>query len=211
MPGTLDHKQLFSKLSLSLIAIVSLILIACSSPPFIQYAITELFTDAQKETLLINKNEIKSWLSFVSIVLEIFIAIFIGGSVFGVKLTNKFKDALSEYQDTVSETLDYDRISLDSIATRRFLQIKSILSNISLKTFFKDLSALSRHSKNLKSAILSDIPRFQRKYILVMLTANFPGGFFGFLAFICFIILTILKILQIYLESQWLEISRWMG
>jgi hypothetical protein len=208
LPTSIDYRGRLTT-PLLYMAIIIIIVFAVISLPLIQKIVwMQYFPSNEKAIIFENKDVTKSWFDSISYILDLTVALLIGGSIFGEKLANSFRGSIIEYEKarkvfhgdkTIELTTDIGLAVKCSIEKVNELRSGTILSRL------KNIFGITQELRKIYRLAFSKVPRFYYSYIRFVLYSSFPGGLFGLLAFVTFFISSALKLVGMYLGSPYLE------
>lgn len=196
------------------LVITALLALALSIfPPLVPHVAETLVSPGTRSYILSNKSEIKAWLDFVTIILELAIALCIGGAVFSETLANRLKQRLYDWQTTyaqegkeVAEESISETVGLSNRVKRIYNDVRQFNFDANSFTemfvlFSEKLEEADRTAENLRKLLFHDYPTVVQKLVMGNLIRNFPGGIYGMMAFLLFFCLMVMKVTAIYVSN----------
>jgi hypothetical protein len=190
-----------------------LLLVAAGSLPFIQTFILGTYPDFHV-WLKTNASIGKATLESASIFLEIFIAIFIGGSIMSERLalTQPVRDLIENVQESMNASLKNQAGNLEeyfkSLPERAKHSLPEIVASLVLlragvtyTNFFWRLGSLFDLSKDFYVVVRRELPRYARNFVAVKLITSFPGGLYGLVTYFLFFWLIIIRVFKLYFDA----------
>jgi hypothetical protein len=142
----------------------------------------------------------KTWLPFVSFLLEIIFFLMIGGSVFSEWIASHSKEAIEKYETAIVKATENEVESARGALEKEIYNYNNLLkADITFSDFIPTLWDLYKISNTIMQLTVKDIPRINARFIVSKLVISFPGGTYGLVAFIIFGALIQVKIGQMYL------------
>lgn len=201
LPTRLELRGPLSKFWLFFLVFAFIVVVVLAAPPVIEFILCTQLSPDERVSLKGNEKILLEWLSFVSIFLEVTIALAIGGSIFGERLANKFKKAVTAYEESRTLVLEARKTGLNDEISKTVDAIIDLFSNKTLLQFVSNIPKLWKLAKNLRRMLFDEMPTFQRRYITLMMYSTFPGGLYGLIAFLSFFALSIIKVFQLYIPK----------
>jgi hypothetical protein len=201
LPTRLDYTKPFSWGWRILIIVIFLLLVVLSLPPVVEY-ICSLLSIESKSWFTTNKDILKAWMNFISLTLEILIAVLLGEIVLTEGIAQRLRRLVADSQVKNQLALDIElkaeeiRLKNNVDEIYRLLREKS-----SIKDLFKKAARLYFLVKETIGFLYPGMRKFYTRVILLSLITSFPGGFYGLLAFFLFVLLSITKVVSFYLDS----------
>jgi hypothetical protein len=205
LPTRLDYAKPFGWGWRILIIIIFLSLIVLSLPPMVEHISSSVLSTEFRKTLFNNKDILKSWLNFISLLLEILIAVLLGEILLTEGIAQRLKRLVADSQVKHQLALD---IELSAQEIRLKTNVDEIYRLLSEKSSFKETvmkaAQLSSLVKDSITFLYPGIREIYTKVIFLSLITSFPGGLYGLGAFTLFSLLSLTKVLGFYLDSPWL-------
>ncbi|TDF41569.1 hypothetical protein EYS14_01575 [Alteromonadaceae bacterium M269] len=207
LPLREDNQKSLSKMLL-IIAILIVITLAILSLPAIQQLAWSIgFTSFERKFFIVNKDYIKAWFDSATFILDLFIAIFIGGSIFGQRLANSFRNSIDKYEAIRELILDVESSDLSLEYKQAYQQsidkIQAIRAGSALSMIRQITELVGEFNKVYRIAFLG-VPRFYRYYLRFLLMSKFSGGTYGFIAFLLFLVSSGFKLASMYVGGPYL-------
>ena len=201
LPTRVDHKRYLTSILLGVVIVSCLILAILSLPPITKLIWNYVFTHMDRESITATKEFTKAWLNSISYVLDIIVALFIGGSIFGERLAAKFKNKIIEYENVRDIILDKRQEVIETHLQESVANIIKLARQRGWKQQLCALPKLSKECRRLYSLAFGNLPNFYKQYLRFVLYSSFPGGLYGLNAFGAFFASCVLKLIVIYLDS----------
>ncbi|MFD3318163.1 hypothetical protein ACE414_11050 [Alteromonas macleodii] len=208
LPAYTDHRKILSR-PLLICSVILVCTLAILSLPIIQELIRKsFFTVSEMNAIAAEKDVLKSWLESTSFILDLLVALLIGGSVFGEQLTKSFKNAVIQYEKARevyhSKKVNNLRSDLEEAIKDSKAKIEQYRTG-SKADRIKHFLEVIRELKKIYKIGFTDLPDFYKGYMRFVLYANFPGGLYGVLAFCLFFVSATLKLVTMYLGSPYFQ------
>jgi len=157
-----------------------------------------------RQSITATKELTKAWLNSFSYILDIIIALLIGGSIFGERLAAMFKNKIIEYENARDIILGERQEVIEKHLQESAAKITELAQQSGWKQLLCALPKLYKECRRLYALAFGNLPKFYKQYLLFVLYSSFPGGLYGLSAFGVFSVSCVLKLIVIYLDSPYL-------
>lgn len=198
LPREVDYRSTFGKPLKILVAILIIVLAVLAIPPVVDCLIGAYPDWWLLSSLSTHWNTWGRWIPCVSLCLEIWFALLIGGSVFGQWLASRSQKTLQAVQEKLESAAEKRVKEVGEVLVNRVANYEKILRSAKLWNLPLVLWRLYRNSITIFRLLFQNVPRANARFLIAKMTVAFPGGLYGFLAFITFWLLAFLKLLTIY-------------
>lgn len=206
-PTDINHRKMLT--TPQFVFIITIVSIAAfASLPIIQQLVwSDLFNQSERAYFIKSQVEFKSWFESISYILDLTVAVLIGGSIFGERLAKSFESSIGNYEKMreailKEEASDLGQTMKDTItnAVSKFNSYR----NSSSKELIRNIPEIYREANIIKNVAFTDVPKFYKNYMRFVIYSSFPGGLYGVFAFGLFFTSAILKLFTMYLGSPYL-------
>lgn len=203
LPTRTNHRVFLSR-PLLLLVILPAIAYAVLSLPVIQRLVWQYgYTHWNMKLIIPDKDIAKAWFESLSFVLDLFVAILIGGSIFGERLAKSFEESVKKYEEAREVLLGNKAANIAIDLETSIKKIQRIRSEKTI-TMLKHLPGLIKEMKNIYNLAFKQVPNFYKRYLRFVFYSSFPGGLYGFSAFLLFFTSSAFKLVGMYLGSPYL-------
>lgn len=207
LPAKLDHRKLFSRPLLFFIILMA-ITFAILSLPVIQKVVWEKVVIKSDRALIIqNKAVTKAWFDSFSFILDLSVAILIGGSIFGERLAKSFKESVKKFEEArellLGETAEHLSEDLEETIKISITKIQQIRSEKAID-MLRQLPMLFKEIRKIYNIAFNEVPNFYKGYMRFIFYSSFPGGLYGLSAFLLFFLSSGFKLASMYLGGPYL-------
>ena len=207
LPTRTDHRTFLSRPLLLLVVLLALAY-AVLSLPVTQHLVWQYgYTQLDRALIIPSKDIAKAWFESLSFVLDLSVAILIGGSIFGERLAKSFEESIKKYEEARDVLLGNKAASIgDDLEVSINMSIEKIQRMRSEKsiTMLKHLPDLIKEMKNIYNLAFKQVPNFYKRYLRFVFYSSFPGGLYGLSAFLLFFTSCGFKLVGMYLGSPYL-------
>ena len=203
MPTRIVPRRIIVKILFILVILSFLTLSVLSLPPVVSWYWRHQSLQTDQQSIIMVREVKKAWLNSTTYILDITIALLIGGSIFGERLATKFKEKIETYQNAQDIILDTRQVVLESRLENSVSTITQLVKKKRLGELFLSIPKLYTESRRLYELTFGDIPKFYKEYLRFVLYSSFPGGLYGVCAFCLFFASCVLKLLVIYLDGPY--------
>lgn len=198
---------------IGLITVALLVIVFFVFPPLVPFIAESFVSPPLKSFVAANKGELKAWLDFWIITLEVAIAVCIGGAAFSEGLANRIRDRLRSWQTTYSQKGEETAKEGVSKAVETASDVKRIYADVqkfdfetrtfwdTVEFYLQKMHEANRVVDNLRELLLKDYPTVIGKLVTANLVSNFPGGIYGMIAFSLFCCLMAAKVAYVYIND----------
>lgn len=194
----------------ALIVLALAIIVLLVMPPLIPVFMDEFVSPSVKTLMAERKAEIKAWLDFTTILLEVSIAVCIGGAAFSEGLANRIRERLRDWQTAYTQAGEGNLHAGVTTTVQAAGNVKAIRSQLetfdfasvgfvdTIRFYLEMMEAADDVMENIRSLLLQDYPKIVRMLFTSSLIGSFPGGIYGMVAFTLFCCLMLAKVMSIY-------------
>lgn len=155
-----------------------------------------------KHYLITNKDILKAWLNFGSLVLEILIAILLGQILLTEGMAQRLKRLVADSQVNYQRNLEIELRTEEMQLKNNVDEIYRLLhENASFPKLIANIGKAYRLVKESLIFLYPGLRDLYTKVIFLSLITSFPGGLYGLGAFILFILLSFTKVLGFFLDN----------
>ena len=163
---------------------------------------TSVLSPEFRNYLITNKDVLKAWLNFVSLVLEILIAILLGQILLTEGIAQRLKRLVADSQVNYQVNLEVELRAEEMRLKNNVDEIHRLLhENASIRELFKNVVKAYRLVKESLIFLYPGMRDLYAKVIFFSLMTSFPGGLYGLGAFTLFIFLSFIKVLGFFLDN----------
>lgn len=197
-------------LGLFVFSLVLLLVMAVISLPSLQNYILEK-NPGIKQFLLVDGKPGKLWLEWAGLVLEIIIAVCVGGSLLSagrekVTVAKHIEEALNKKEEDLVDKLKLYAENMEryfkglpndvrAAALALSLDINTVFREAKFRNLFPSLAHLQELIVKLYLTLSIGSKEYAAQLIRVKIIASFPGGLFGIFAYASFFLLVFVKVL----------------
>lgn len=209
LPTRLDYARSFGWGWRILIVILFLSLIILCLPPMVGLISTSVLSLEFKHYLITNKDILKAWLNFGSLVLEILIAILLGQILLTEGMAQRLKRLVADSQVNYQRNLEIELRTEEMQLKNNVDEIYRLLhENASFPKLIANIGKAYRLVKESLIFLYPGLRDLYTKVIFLSLITSFPGGLYGLGAFILFILLSFTKVLGFFLDNP--AFTKWL-
>jgi hypothetical protein len=198
---------------ITLVALALMFIVLLVLPPLVPFVTEYVVSPSASAFVASNRVEMKAWLDFSIISLEVAIAVCIGGAAFSEGLANRIRGQLRDWQtayaQTGEETVEEGVSNTVQVANhvkrlhgklQQFDFEKTPFGN-TVEFYLKMMEEADLVTGDIEDLLLRHYPKIIRTMVTTSLISSFPGGIYGMIAFTLFWCLMVAKVTYIYISG----------
>lgn len=199
LPVEADYTRVFgAPLRLMVLVLLgSLVLLA--APP-----IVECLAPSSMEPFISIREDPRGWgewLAFATVLLEVGLAIAIGGSVFGEWAAVQSRSAIDRLQESIERSATDIVSKTEDQLVSEVRAYRKLLDGISWLGLPARIGQLYKQSNQILDHVTKNAPRANARFLAAKIAVAFPGGYFGLIAFTLYCLTILTKVLTIYTST----------